>query len=280
MDHDQTLMDVSKFDEALRMCCQAKNQLSKNHGFSPEQAVLGKSTQLPASLSSDDSAAAHSLANGTDLDSQRFQEMLNKRAQARLAFVHADNSEAIRRALLRRSCPVRGPFLPGQLAMYWSKRQRPNRADVGRWCGPAKVILQEGSSIFWVSHADRLLRCAPECLQPASLREWNNAVGPYVNDPISDNPPHNPATNHIPAEYPEQAMNQVSHLILRTMTTLHLSVNNLNKKHHLHHPITQIQWKRTLKRLAPTLKNSKVTILMMMRCSSKWLHCRNLPWML
>ena len=118
MDHDQILMDVSKFDEALRMCCRAKNQLSKNHGFSPEQAVLGKSTQLPASLSSDDSAAAHSLANGTDLDSQRFQEMLNKRTQARLAFIHAENFEAIRRALLRRSCPVRGPFLPGQLVMY------------------------------------------------------------------------------------------------------------------------------------------------------------------
>ena len=28
-------------------------------------------------------------------------------------------------------------------------------------------------------------------------------MGPYVNNPISDNPPHNPATNHIPAEYPE-----------------------------------------------------------------------------
>ena len=91
MDHDQILMGVSKFDEALRMCCQAKNQLSKNHGLSPDQAVLGKSTQLPASLSSDDSAAAHSRANGTDLDSQRFQEMLNKRTQARLAFIHADN---------------------------------------------------------------------------------------------------------------------------------------------------------------------------------------------
>ena len=61
-----------QFDEALRMCCQAKNQLSKNHGFSPDQAVLGKSTQLPDSLSSDDSAAAHSLANGTDLDSHAF----------------------------------------------------------------------------------------------------------------------------------------------------------------------------------------------------------------
>ena len=119
MGHDQILMDVSKFDEALRMCCRAKNQLSKNHGFSPEQAVLGKSTQLlPASLSSDDSAAARSLANGTDLDSQRLQEMLNKRTQARPAFIHVDNSEAIRRALLRRSCPVRGPFLPGQLVMY------------------------------------------------------------------------------------------------------------------------------------------------------------------
>lgn len=92
MDHDQIMTDVSRFDEALRMCCQAKNQLPKNHGFSPEQAVLGRSAQLPASLASDDSAAAHSLANGTDLDSQRFQEMQNRRTRARLVFIQADNS--------------------------------------------------------------------------------------------------------------------------------------------------------------------------------------------
>ena len=39
--------------------------------------------------------------------------------------------------------------------------------------GPGRVVCQDGSSTIWVSHGDRLLRCAPENLRPASLREWN-----------------------------------------------------------------------------------------------------------
>ena len=35
------------------------------------------------------------------------------------------NDQAIRRALLRRSCPVRGPFEPGQLVMYWLSDPKP-----------------------------------------------------------------------------------------------------------------------------------------------------------
>ena len=181
MDAESTIESISQFDEALHMCCQAKNALTKKHGYSPEQLVLGKATALPASLSSDDMLGAHSLAIGQDLDSIRFKESLDRRTQARQAFILAENSDAIRRALLRRSCPVRGPYQPGQLVLYWVKRQKPNRSESGRWCGPAKVVLQEGSSIIWVSHADRLLRCAPENIRPASLREWqkHSSMEPY-----------------------------------------------------------------------------------------------------
>ena len=80
----------------------------------------------------------------------------------------------MRRAMLRRSCPMRGPFQPGQIVMYWIKRNKPNRQEVGRWHGPAKVVFQEGQSVIWISHGDRLLRCAPENIRPAALREWNS----------------------------------------------------------------------------------------------------------
>ena len=50
MDQDRPIADLSQFDEALRMCCQAKNQLTRVRGYAPEQIVLGKSTRLPASL--------------------------------------------------------------------------------------------------------------------------------------------------------------------------------------------------------------------------------------
>ena len=93
--------------------------------------------------------------------------------------------------------------MPGQLVMYWTKRQKPNRAETGRWFGPAKVVLQEGTSIVWISHADRLLRCAPENLRPASLREWNNYSLNNITSIAYDNPPFNATPNLEPPESPE-----------------------------------------------------------------------------
>ena len=87
--------------------------------------------------------------------------------------------------------------------MYWAKRTKPNRAESGRWCGPAKVVLQEGSSVVWVSHADRLLRCAPENLRPASLRQWHNHQSDKFPSIVYDNLPQNIIPHDNPAESPE-----------------------------------------------------------------------------
>ena len=75
-DTDQRIENVGQFDEILSLCCQAKNALSKHHGYSPEQFVLGKATDLPGSLTSDESTVAHSLALGSDLESERFRTLL------------------------------------------------------------------------------------------------------------------------------------------------------------------------------------------------------------
>ena len=48
------------------------------------------------------------------------------------------------------------------------------QGETGRWHGPARVVCQDGSTTIWVAHGDRLLRCSPESLRPASLREWQN----------------------------------------------------------------------------------------------------------
>ena len=187
LDTDRRIENLSQFDEMLMLCCQSKNSLAKHRGYSPEQIALGKSTRLPASLSGDDSAAAHSLALGDDLDCDRFRDLLDKRTRARQAFILADNADAIRRATLRQSRPSRGVYQPGQLVLYWTKRSVPNRGESGRWHGPARVIVQEGSSTVWLSHANRLIRRAPESIRPASLREWNSVA----NQPL-DNLPHIP----------------------------------------------------------------------------------------
>ena len=68
--------------------------------------------------------------------------------------------------------PYGVPFPAGSWVLYWTKKSSPNRLKAaGRWHGPAEVICQEGQSIVWVAHGTTILRCAPENLRPASLRE-------------------------------------------------------------------------------------------------------------
>ena len=143
-------------------------------GVRDDQIVLGKSVRIPGSVTSDEELSSHSLAEGQDLEAEEHRQRLELRCQARKAFFEADNSQTIRRAMLRRSNPVRGPYLAGSWVLYWTKKSSPNRLAAGRWHGPAKVICQEGQSVVWVAHGSTILRCAPENLRPASLREWQS----------------------------------------------------------------------------------------------------------
>ena len=143
-------------------------------GCAMTRFVLGKSVRIPGSVTSDEELSSHSLAEGQDLEAEEHRQRLELRCQARKAFFEADNSQTIRRAMLRRSNPVRGPYLAGSWVLYWTKKSSPNRLAAGRWHGPAKVICQEGQSVVWVAHGSTILRCAPENLRPASLREWQS----------------------------------------------------------------------------------------------------------
>ena len=113
VDQDRMIRDLQDFDRTLAACCMAKNQMARHKGYSPEQIVLGKATRIPGSLTGDETTSAHTLQDDNP-ETSKFHETLTRRNEARIAFLDADNHQAIRRALLRRSCPVRGPFQPGQ----------------------------------------------------------------------------------------------------------------------------------------------------------------------
>ena len=172
LDADNVLASESAFDAALLQCFQAKNALVRHDGYAPEQIVLDKSIRLPGSNASDETSPAHALAEGQDMEAERQRRRLELRCRARQAFLSADNAQAIRRAALRRSNPTRGPYTANQWVRYWMRKRGPNRLAAGRWHGPAKVICQEGQIIVWVFHGPKIIRCSPEHLRPASLREW------------------------------------------------------------------------------------------------------------
>ena len=225
-DTEWPIENIQEFDVILQACFQAKNALIQNGGYSPEQIVLGKSTRLPASLTSDEDSASHSLALGSDLASEKFRRSLDIRARARQAFLHTDNDQAFRRALLRKSCPMRGPYQKGQTVMYWHRKTKANRQEAGRWHGPATVICQEGLSIVWVSHADRLIRCAPESLRPASLREWNSQVD--VDRLPPPEAPRNPEREQSPEQVFDSGVHHESYSspdYVPTTPNSHTSVN-------------------------------------------------------
>lgn len=57
--------------------------------------------------------------------------------------------------------------------MFWDKRKSPNVLEKGRWCGPAQVVMMGNKSIAWITHMNRLLRCATDNLRQVSLREYH-----------------------------------------------------------------------------------------------------------
>ena len=173
IDHDQPINNEAEFDRALNQCFRAKNSLAIVNGFSPEQAVLGKASKLPASISSDEDLPSHLLAAGDSHESMIFQRSLRVRNLAQKAFFDSDSSQALRRAFLRKSRGINIEWQSGQPCMFWDKRKSPNMIEKGRWCGPAQVVLCESKSIVWITHMNRLLRCARDNLRPVSLREFS-----------------------------------------------------------------------------------------------------------
>eukprot|EP00435_Cladocopium_sp_Y103_P025468 s968_g6.t1 len=184
MNHEKEITSTAEFDQCLQQCFRAKNSLTSVNGYSPEQCVLGKATKLPASVASDSDSPSHLLAEDPSSQGEQFRITLQRRQAAREAFVKTENSQAIRRAILRKSQGEIINWQTGQLCMYWSKRDAPNMLEQGRWVGPAQIVLQESRSIVWVSYLIRLLRCARENLRPVSLREYQN-LG-LQNDPANN----------------------------------------------------------------------------------------------
>ena len=170
MDRQDPISTEQEFRRCLRHAVHSKNSLSRVRGFTPEQAVLGKMSRLPGSITADNQASSHALAESESPEGVRFRQDLARREQARVAFIQADNDSSYRRALLRRSRPNSQKFEAGDWVLYWRRHKSGSRGDRGRWYGPGQVICS-GPKVVWVSHCGRLIRAAPEQLRSASMRE-------------------------------------------------------------------------------------------------------------
>ena len=173
MDAQHPITSDADFRQCLRAAVQAKHSLSRVRGFTPEQAVFGKLSRLPASLVSDEQASSHALAASNLPEGLAFRQSLQRRKQARVAFTQADNDNSYRRALLRKSRSSLQTYEAGDWVLYWRRHRvgHRTRGERGRWYGPAQVIVGD-RKVVWLSHCRQLIRASPEHLRSASMREW------------------------------------------------------------------------------------------------------------
>ncbi len=87
------------------------------------------------------------------------------RLAARKAMVEMDDKEKVHRAMSHRNREKTG-YHVGQLVYYWRVNKDTDKKGV--WRGPARVIGFYDKSKIWVSHGNKVLRCAPEQLRELS----------------------------------------------------------------------------------------------------------------
>ena len=161
---------LSGSDAIAALCAEAtraKNTLINKGGYSPAQWVLGHQPVDLTSLASEDpnlNLGIHqSLLEAEDKAPQeRYMLQLLLRQVAKESFVQCDTSQRLRRALLRKATPLRGPYSPGDMICF-------NRNN--RWYGPARVLGKEGRSSLWIIHGGVTFLVAEVSVRPASAQE-------------------------------------------------------------------------------------------------------------
>ena len=167
-DKEHPIETYQDLHRTLWWCTQAKNSSSLRKGYAPEVLVLGKHTRLPGAVSSDDLLPAHMLAESDTAQGLQFRKQLEYRECARRAFHHADNDAALRKAVLRRSHPLKQDYQPGEWVMIWREGKG---ALSGQWIGPMKVVVHENAQTVWTTMSSKLYRSAPEHVRPVSSSE-------------------------------------------------------------------------------------------------------------
>jgi len=131
MDAEAPISTNEEFRDGLVQAFCDKNALSR--AYTPGQAALGISRKLPASITSDSQQASYLLAAGETSESDQFRLSLERWSRARRAFIEADNCNSLRRAMLRRSHPLREPYEEGDWVLYRRREGGNLRRIRGQW---------------------------------------------------------------------------------------------------------------------------------------------------
>ena len=135
-------------ENALVWAVSAKNALSNNLGYSPNQLVFGRNPNLPSTLTSQLPALR------TKTSSELVAEHLNALHSARRAFIQAESSKRIKTALSRQTRTTTSKEFNNGDTVYY-KRNSDND-----WHGPGTIIGIDGKVVL-VRHGGNVLRVSP-----------------------------------------------------------------------------------------------------------------------
>ena len=154
------LIGSESIAEATNQCVITKNSMSRVKGFAPAQWVLGRLPREPGTVFEEDSwADLGSLQMASD-GANEFGRIARIREKARQAFVRADMSSRVSRAILRKSAPIQKEYGVGDLVCF--------RTDQSGWSTASRIIGFDGDKLAWVLH-----RGTPACVAIDRLRPVN-----------------------------------------------------------------------------------------------------------
>ena len=142
---DKIMEECDDLTTALSWAIHAKNGLANVHGFSPAQLTLGYNPQLPSVLHN--KAPALEAFEGSNV----VEENLRCMRSARQAFLKAETSERVKRALKHNLRPdAEKKYMSGDMVFY-------KRNDSRKWKGPGRVIGSESSNVL-IKHGSQYVR--------------------------------------------------------------------------------------------------------------------------
>ena len=171
--HVRKILDDSKCDlgMALAWAVSARNALSNNSGFSPNQLVFGMNPHLPSVF--ENQPPALEPINSSDV----VRRNLNALHSAREEFVRFESDERIKRALRHN---VRDNHLE---ELYIGDEVFYKRKDSNQWRGPGIVIGRDGKQVL-VRQGGELYRV--HTCQLARLHNLELASGNYSHNTGSE----------------------------------------------------------------------------------------------
>lgn len=173
---------TAEWEDLVSITNMTKNRMLSVSGFSPCQRVFGFNPHVPGGLLSggDDSRTPSTMPNPKmgDLSVERSMKMRRAAAEA---FMAADSSDALRRAIMTGPRPMSEYHVGEMVYFFRMGADKRLKFQPGYWQGPARIVMTDLPSTIWVTHQGYLIKASPERVRRASIEE-NMALTGWIED--------------------------------------------------------------------------------------------------